>query len=235
MGRADLNKTFISPELQALLKSGGKVEKIPKDVYLFHEGMPAHNIYLIKSGLIQIGKSSSDGKELTLRLCQEDAIIGELVLFNSDATYLLNAKALETSIVHAVNKTELEEVLINNKDLAIEYMKWSSDHMRVFQYKIRDLTMYGKKGALYSTLIRLSNSYGTAHPEGIKINIALTDTELATFAAATRESANRMLIDLRERNVVSILDSGKIIIKDLEYLRKQIGCDKCPLVICHID
>lgn len=33
-------------------------------------------------------------------------------------------------------------------------------HMRKQHSKFRDLLLYGKKGALYSTLIRLANSYG---------------------------------------------------------------------------
>lgn len=224
-----------SNKLQALLKSIGKVKEIPKNIQLFQEGAPAHNIYLVKSGLIEIGKSTQDAKELTMRICQKDSIFGELTLFNHDATYLLNAKTLENSFIYIIDRFELEEILMNDTASAIEFMKWLTNNIRVFQYKTRDLTMYGKTGALYSTLIRLSNSFGVPHPEGIKIDISLTDTELASFAAATRESANRMLTDLRKRNVISRLDSSKVVIKNIEYLREHIGCDKCPLVICTID
>lgn len=225
----------ISQNLYSLLLKIGSLKNIDKDVYLFQEGMPAQYIYIINSGIIQIGKMTEEGKELTLRLCQHGSIIGELTLFSDSVPYVLNAKALKASTVLKISKTDLEKELMNNNALAIDFMKWSTDHMRVFQYKIRDLLLYGKKGALYSTLIRLTNSYGTEHPEGIKIDLSLTDSELAAFAAATRESANRTLIELREKNIVSPLESGKLLIKDLEYLRDQIGCEDCPLVICHID
>lgn len=39
-----------------------------------------------------------------------------------------------------------------------------------------------QKGALYSTLIRLSNSYGVERSDGILINIVLTNQDLAKFA-----------------------------------------------------
>ncbi|MGM8364948.1 Crp/Fnr family transcriptional regulator [Virgibacillus sp. W0181] len=235
MQRTARKETSISQKLYFLLEKIGTSTQVMEGTHLFHEGTPAEYIYVVKSGLIQIGKMSKEGKELTLRLCQTGALIGELTLFSENATYFLNAKALKTSVVYTVSKTELEQELMDDSEMAIEYMKWSSDRMRVFQYKIRDLLLHGKKGALYSTLIRLANSYGTEHSDGIKINVALTDTELAAFAAATRESANRMMIDLRKRNVVSTLNSGKILIKNLQYLRDQIGCEDCPLVICHIN
>ena len=48
---------------------------------------------------------------------------------------------------------------MDNK-LALEFMKWVSIQNRKTQTKFRDLVLHGKKGALYSTLIRLTNSYG---------------------------------------------------------------------------
>lgn len=235
MGKITHPERSISQDLATLLEEIGTTKHVEKDAYVFREGMPAQYIYLVKSGLVQIGKMSLDGKELTLRICQQQSIIGELTLFTENAYYLLNAKALESSTIYAIYKSELENTLQDNSALAFEYMKWSSNQMRIFQYKIRDLLLHGKKGAFYSTLIRLANSYGVKYREGIKLDITLTDTELATFAAATRESANRMLNDLRKHDVVSTLKSGEIFIKDLQFLRDYIGCEDCPLEICHID
>ncbi|MFP3488461.1 Crp/Fnr family transcriptional regulator, partial [Staphylococcus sp. SIMBA_130] len=137
--------------------------------------------------------------------------------------------------VFVINKNQLEKALMTNSQLTFEFMKWTSNHMRKFQSKIRDLLLNGKKGALYSTLIRLSNSYGTKQVDGILINLTLTNQELAKFIAATRESVNRMLVELRKLNVISIDKSGKILIKDIDYLREQIGCENCPVDICNIN
>lgn len=107
--------------------------------------------------------------------------------------------------------------------------------MRKFQLKIRDLLLNGKKGALYSTLIRLANSFGIERNDGILINLTLTNQELANFCNTTREYVNRMLSDLRKRHVISMSQSGKILIKDIEYLRTENGCEGCPIEICNIN
>jgi CRP-like cAMP-binding protein len=114
-------------------------------------------------------------------------------------------------------------------------MKWISTHLRKNQSKIRDLVMNGKKGALYSTLIRFTNSYGVHTDEGILIDIHLTNQEFAKFCAATRESVNRMLSELKKRGAISTTADGRIIVKDLQYLRDEIGCEECPISICNID
>src|SRR5690625_7767180 len=115
----------------------------------------------------------------------------------------------------------MEKNLKKNGDLAIEFMKWGSDHMRKFQTKIRDLLLNGKKGALYSTLIRLSNSFGIKQHGGILIDLPLTNQELAQFCAATRKSVNRMLSVLRKLNVISMTKEGKILIKNITYLKTE--------------
>jgi CRP-like cAMP-binding protein len=235
LGSRNSTHQKISTELRELLTSISTIRKIYKGAYLFHEGLDANEIYIVSSGLVQVSKLTADGKELILRICNHDDLVGELSLFSDDPKYLLSAKVLSSGEVHVINKDELEEALISNPSLTFEYMRWTSTHMRKFQSKIRDLLLNGKKGALYSTLIRLANSYGLEEDEGTLIDVTLTNQELANFCAATRESINRMLVELRKLDVISIEKTGKILIKDIDYLKGEIGCEGCPLEICNIN
>jgi CRP-like cAMP-binding protein len=225
----------VSEDLSSLLKSIGTPRSVKKGSFLFQEGEKADELFLIKSGVYQISKLSLEGKELNMRICKKDDYIGELTLFSEDATYMLSAHALEEGEVLAIQKDHLEKALMNDAPLTFEFMKWISTHLRKNQSKIRDLVMHGKKGALYSTLIRISNSYGVKVENGILLDIHLTNQELAKFCAATRESVNRMLSDLKKKNVIDYSPNGRIIIQDLEYLRDEIGCENCPIDICNID
>lgn len=225
----------VSKDLRNLLDSISTTKKIYKDTFLFHEGLQANEIFIIKSGLIQVSKLTTDGKELILRICNHDDMVGELSLFSDDPKYLLSGKVLASGEVLVIRKDQLEKALLFDSVLTFEYMKWSSAQMRKFQSKIRDLLLNGKRGALYSTLIRLANSYGVKSAEGILIDVALTNQELANFCAATRESINRMLVKLRQLKVISMDTSGKIFIKDMDYLKIEIGCENCPLEICNIN
>lgn len=235
IGSKSSAKLFISDELRELLDTNSTSKTITKDSFLFHEGLEANEIYIIKTGLVQVSKLTADGKELILRICNQDDIVGELSLFSDDPKYLLSGKVLSSGEVQVINKNELEKALVSHSKLTFEYMRWSSTQMRKFQSKIRDLLLNGKKGALYSTLIRLANSYGLEQDEGTLIDVALTNQELANFCAATRESVNRLLVKLRHLNVISIDKSGRISIKDINYLKSEIGCENCPLEICNIN
>jgi len=230
-----LTKKLISYELRTLLESLATKRTIEEGTYLFQQGMDAKEMYLIKSGLIQVTMLSSEGIELSLRICKKDDIVGELTLYTDDPKYLLNAKVIASGEVLVINIEDLQKELMNNISLAIEMMKWVSNHMRKFQTKLRDLLLNGKKGALYSTLIRLSNSYGIEVKEGFLIDMLFTNQELAGFCGATREYVNRMLGALRREGIISIHPSGKIILHNVEYLRIENGCENCPIEICNID
>ncbi len=104
---------------------------------------------------------------------------------------------------------------------------------RVTQTKFRDLMMFGKPGALCSTLIRLCNSYGVQRDDGIYISSKQTHTDLAEMIGATRESVNRMLNDLKTRGVLSY-EHQHLVIHDLNYLRDICHCENCPKDICRM-
>src|SRR5690606_19122695 len=140
---------------------------------------------------------------------------------------------IEQGIFRFISKQAIEETLILHPHLSIEMIKIMNIQHQQTQSKFRDLILHGKKGALYSTLIRLTNSYGIQEEHGILINLPLTNQELANFCGMTREVINRLLSELKKLNKLSMLD-GKMIIHDLQYLKKEIHCENCPVEICNI-
>jgi CRP/FNR family transcriptional regulator len=223
-----------SIEIKELLQFSDRTFNSEKGKFLFQEGMEAKELYIILSGKVQISKITSDGRELSLRICGENDICGELTLFTDNPRFLLSAKVIEEGEIVAIRKDVLENEIFQNSSLAFEFMKWMSDHFRKTQTKFRDLVLNGKKGALFSTLIRMSNSYGVSLKNGILIDLPLTNQELANFCGTSRESTNRILSDLKKDNIISV-KKGKITILNLQFLKDEIGCENCPAVYCSIE
>jgi CRP-like cAMP-binding protein len=228
-------KATHSIEIKELLKFADRRFKSEKGSFLFQEGMVAEELYIIISGRVQISKVTSDGRELSLRICGENDICGELTLFTDNPRYLLSAMVLEEGEVVAIKKDIIESEIFQNSKLAFEFMKWMSDHFRKTQTKFRDLVLNGKRGALFSTLIRMSNSYGIQKKDnGILIDLPLTNQELANFCGTSRESTNRILSELKKDKIISV-KKGKISILDLQYLKNEIDCENCSAVYCSIE
>jgi len=218
-----------------LFEEHGLQMKVDKGNHIFQEGENANDLYLILKGTVQINKETENGKELTLRICGPDSLIGECAVFGPPAIHTMSAKALTYTELFMIKKDALEMLLTEQPTLMIEYIKWlQNEHLKT-QSILRDLVMHGKKGALYSTLIRLTNTYGKLDENGdIYIDINLTNTDLANLCSTSREMVNRMLNDLKKQGVVSF-EKSTIIIHDLDHLKNEICCEGCPINICRID
>lgn len=226
--------TNVPASLQELSQLVHHVKKMEKGTFLFQEGSPANELYIVHTGILHIGKIIPDGRELTIRMCTSGDLICELDLFSPSNKYMLSGRVTESGEVGVILKEDLEEKLARNPNLAIEFMRWISLQSRKTQTRLRDLVLHGKKGALYSTLIRIANSFGVKSDEGILIRIPLTNQELANFCGTSREVVNRLLSELRKEGVISV-DKGSITIHDINLLRGEIDCEYCPIEICRIN
>lgn len=220
--------------VRQLYELPGKVVTLHDGEYLFHEGDPAKYFYIVRSGHIFITKYASSGRVLSLRLASRSSIIGELPLFQAEPSYIFNAVAQCPSEVYAIEFPVLQSYLEKRPQLAVNLLKIISNHMRKQHSKFRDLLLYGKKGALYSTLIRLANSYGRDEDGGVLIPVPLTNQELANYSATARESLNRMLGELKKAGVIEYR-GHLLFIKNLDYLKKEIQCENCGREGCNIE
>lgn len=201
---------------------------------LYLDGERADQLFLISSGQIKLTKNTNDGKELTLQVFGAGELVGVSGLFEQELTYTSTGTMLMEGEIWIIPRQALEKMLIKNGQFCVDFLRWMGLMNRRMQSKFRDLLLNGKIGALYSTLIRMSNTYGKPHPKGILIDLSLTNRDLAQFIGLTRESVNRMLSDLKKQDTIDLLPQGHILIKDLTYLKEAIYCDDCPPDICQM-
>ena len=231
----DMPLQSIPTNVSELFKEHGLLMKVEKGIEIFHEGDRAEHIFLIQEGKIQLSKETETGKELTLRICSINCIIGEGSPFCSLHYHVATAKALDQTTVLALPYHSFELLLTEHPTLMIDYLNWLHIENMKNQSRLRDLMLHGKKGALFSTLIRLANTYGNFREDGtIFINFPLTNSEIANLCATSREMINRMLNDLKKHHIISF-DKGFITILNFQYFKNEINCENCPISICRID
>lgn len=222
------------PIKQLLLEHVNYDKTLEKDESLFIPGDMINYLYFIKSGKIVISQPIADGREFSLRLCKAGDLIGDSTLFsNHGQKHIFHAVAFRKSRVVGIDKHKLNHLMKHDARLATYLMNEISENALRDNMKLVDLVMYGKKGALYSMLIRLANSYGEKKSDRIFINLALTNQELANFCGTSRENINRLLSDLRKNQVISIKNKY-ISIHNINFLKEELNCEGCPVTLCSI-
>ncbi|NBI28821.1 Crp/Fnr family transcriptional regulator [Chengkuizengella marina] len=223
---------FLSDENVERLKSAMYSHHFLQQQYLFHEGEPAKKLFYVNEGQVKIYKLTDDGKELILYILQEGDMFCEFGGLG-DLNFSYSAQALTNCNIGMIEHSDLEMLIYQHGDFAVEFLKWMSLWHRKTESKFRDLLLFGKSGALASTLIRLSNSYGKLTEDGIVLDVKLTNTDIANLIGTTRESVNRLLNKHKDDGIIS-MKNGTITIHKLNDLKSIVSCPDCPIEICRI-
>jgi CRP-like cAMP-binding protein len=226
---------FFGEENFSRLQSIMYPKQIARDAFLFWEGDLADKLYYIRSGRVHLTKSTAEGKDLILSILQKGDLIGEID-GSEETLHSFGAMVVEAADIGVIHKKDLDILLYRHGDFAIQFIKWMGLTHRTTQSKFRDLLLFGKPGALASTLIRMSNTYGEKRDEGIHLKIKLTNTEMADLIGTSREGVNRILNTLKDEGTISFV-KGYIVIHRLEDLRKMCHCPTfppCPTAICRL-
>lgn len=226
------NTACFSEASVARLQGIIREHEFPANSRLFWEGDPADRLFWIRKGSVKLTKSANDGREFILYVFHSGDLLGQMDPYH-DSKQSFHAKAADDCVAGVIFKADLEMLLWRHGDVALEFMKWMGLMHRMTQTKFRDLMLYGKPGALCSTLIRLGNTYGKPTERGLTIAKKLTHAELADYIGAARESVNRMLGSLKKANAIHVEDAC-ITILNMDYLKEICSCEGCPPDICRI-
>lgn len=226
------NSSVFSADSFSKLSALMRKHRIAAGSPIFWEGEATEYWYYLEHGHVKGTKSSAEGREFTMYRYKQGDFFGQLG-FDGEPVQGISAIAATDCVVSFLPRGELEFALWRFGNLALECIGWMSQMNRITQTKLRDLMLYGKPGALCSTLIRMANTYGISCEDGTIITQKVTNSELADSIGAARESVNRMLADFRHAGAVS-MRQGHIVIHDLDYLMQQCHCENCPKEICRV-
>jgi CRP/FNR family cyclic AMP-dependent transcriptional regulator len=204
----------------------------PAGSTIYIEGDPADKFYYTKEGTVKLTKTSEDGSDLVLYYFFAGDFFGEINL-DHDQRCIFTAEALDDVKLGVIQKQDLEWLIYQYGELAVQYASWLAHMHRYTQLKLRDLTFNGKNGALASVLIRASNTYGIKDDRGYLIMRKFTNNDFARLIGATRETVNRTLAQFKRDGLIET-DRGRIRIINMDDLKKICHCEECPLGICRL-
>ena len=194
------------------------IRKYKKRQIMFVEGEPGEAIYTIIKGNVKLTKSTPEGRELILGIRQPGEMFAEVVLFDG-GPYPATAEVIEDTEIAVLLNKDIEKLVRDNSAISIAIIKTMSRRLRQVQHQMRDLALKDTLGSMVSTLTSLAKQHGVNTNEGTMINLNLTHQELANFIGTSRESANRLVSELKKSNVISV-DKGKITIIDMDKLKE---------------
>jgi CRP-like cAMP-binding protein len=186
---------------------------------IFHQGSLGHTLYIIESGKVRIFLLSESGQESTLNIYGPDDVFGEFSLLDG-LPRSAGAVAMEKTVTYTLSRADFLRHLEACPQMAVSIMQVLTARLRFTTEQAKSLAFLDVYGRVAMRLLDLAGRYGM-EKEGIKLDLRLTQAELATWVAATRESVNKVLGAFRDQGLIAV-EGQTITILDPDGLEKRI-------------
>jgi CRP-like cAMP-binding protein len=191
---------------------------------IFHEGDPADALHVVASGSVKIVLSSDEGEEAIIATLHPGDFFGELSLLDGSPRSATAAAIEAAETLSLPRETFLEEIS-RNANLRDCLLRSLAGELRRLTGHVEELHFLDLSGRLASRLVHLAHDAVPAphRTEDGRIEATLewpfTQSDLAAMIGATRQSVNRLLVDLVDRGLVRI-ERETLVIPDLERLEQ---------------
>lgn len=170
-----------------------------KGQLLFHEGANAYGLYCLNEGKVKLFKTTIDSKEQIIRIVTPGDFIGYGALLSSTA-YQVTAEVLEDAVVCFIPKEEITRLFTENKQFSEGMFKLLTKTMDDTVEKMADIAYKPVRGRIAEALLLLRQTYkNDQNPEGV---IHITREDLASYVGTVKETAIRVLKDLKEEHLI---------------------------------
>lgn len=186
---------------------------------IFFQGDPGQALYLIEAGRVRIYVQDDRGQETSVIFYSAGDIFGELAVIDG-LPRSASAIAADETIVHVLSRERLRAHLLVSPQLAYNFMQALAVRVRYSTLQVGNLTLHDVPVRLARKLLELAQGHGRVTADGVKIDMTLTQSDLASLIGATRESTNKALGHLKREGVIR-MEQNQITIIDPDALREM--------------
>lgn len=140
--------------------------------------------------------------------------------------YRLDAQ--ECSEVWLIPRETLLGITARHPEVGCEILRQLSGGYGQLLKMIQMIACYDLPTRIAKVLVSLSNRFGFQTPKGVNLGLRITQSELAEFADARRETLNVVLQELREREVIDTR-YAQVLITDFQRLQQLANPGAQPL------
>jgi CRP/FNR family transcriptional regulator, cyclic AMP receptor protein len=212
---ADLHEEDINA-----LTSAAKRRTFRAGEVIFHRDDPGLVLYMIKEGKVKICIISPDGQEVSLAVLGKGEYFGEFSLYDG-LPRSADAVALEKVECLTLQRSDFHNAILKNPKIAILVMEALAKRLRNTDQMVEDLIFLDVYGRVAKKLLELADAHGVQVEDGVRIDVRLTQQELASMVGASRESVNKVLGYFTEKNYIST-DKHRITLHRMADLKRRI-------------
>lgn len=212
--------TLSREDLDAIVDVSSE-RRVAKGTVIFNKGDPGSSMMAVLTGRVRIFSVSGDGREVTLNTIDAGEVFGEIALLDGKPRSAA-AVAQEDCVLMVVERQHFVPLMSRNQKLLERVLTVLTNRLRQTSIALEELALFDLEARLARLITKLAAEYGKKQPDGtVRIEVRMSDTDMGTLVASSRESVNKQLRLWRERGVLE-KQKGYLVIHKPDALARRV-------------
>jgi CRP/FNR family transcriptional regulator, cyclic AMP receptor protein len=204
--------------LAGALRGEGRRVQLHRGQALFTEGDLADRVFIIEHGWVMISSIAPGGREIVLGLRGPGDVIGDLSVLDGAPR---SATAVAVGDVEAtVSPGSALTRALSDAATAMELLRILAVRLRDADRKRLEFAALDTLGRVAWRLQELGERFGEETPEGVEVELPVSQEQLASWCGASREATVKALAALRSLGCIAT-GRRSVVIRDAEALRRH--------------
>lgn len=209
----------LDPSIVEGLRAAGTRRRYPRGATLLNEGDIAGRVMIVETGRVKISSLSPEGRETILAVRGPGQLLGELSVIDGKPVSA-SAAALDEVEVTSIPAQGFLELMSRDGRAALGLIRVLTERLRDADLKRGEFGSLDAVTRVARRLVEMAERFGSESPVGVRIDLPLSQEEIAGWTGSSRESVAKALQALRGRGLIETHRKG-ITILDLEGLRRR--------------
>ena len=188
---------------------------------LFHKGDHSEEVYVIASGKLKVLTTSAEGDDVVFSILGPREVFGEVALLGASPR-TATVSAIEDCQLLVIDRRDFMSFLTTNPEVSVKLLSVLAIRLKLISELVEDTLFLNLPLRLAKKLMSLSRTFGEQTPEGIRVDLKLSQEEWGDLVGTTRESVNKQMRKWTDAEIVRV-DAGYVIILKPVELEKLAG------------
>jgi len=197
----------------------GRRRALKRSTTLFTEGDTSDRVVIVVSGRVKVSYFTEDGREVVLAVRGPGELLGEFSAIDGEPRSA-TATALDDVEALMIGAEDFRSFVRERPTAAFALLELVVARLRDADRKRIEFAAHDTVGRVARRLVEMAERFGTPDERGTRIDLPLSQDELAGWTGASREAVSKALQHLRGRGWI---ETGRrnIIVLDLHGLRSR--------------
>jgi CRP/FNR family transcriptional regulator, cyclic AMP receptor protein len=199
------------------LASLGRTVTYDRGALLVRQGARERSVHILLDGSVKVVVTASDGRSVLLEFCGPGESIGELSVLDGRAR---SADVIASAPVRSlrIEGDAFLGFLRSRPELALSLLRAISARLRDANVTRLEMALEPTVQRVARRLLELAATHGEPVEDALRIDMPVTQAELAEWVGASREGVSDALRQLREDGAIETARKA-VLVRDVARLR----------------